>query len=797
MMFSFARTLVPVLMAGAALTLQAPSASAQSAQEGTLSGLTLFPAQGPAAEGKHLRRVSGSINQLRLEGEHNLKSFHVYVPKGDALKLRGLQVEALSAISILPDLSALEIYVNDRLVGRMPIDASGGEALQTFSLPAGLLQEGYNSVTFAARHRHRVDCSVPATWELWTAVNPANTGFVYTSGYVPGQPVPLGELGALRGVMPNAVGATQIALKGPSLTDRAHLDRALEVAQLVAAFGQYANPDMRIGTQETDGTGLEIIVGTDDEVAKYQPRLQSGRQVFPGIRLFEHPSTGLLQLVVEADNPAALDQAIDNLASRLQDIPAVGSPEGLRQFKNQFGYHVSPNERITLADAGVPSINFTGRQMNVEFPLNLPQAMFSGDYSKVRIGVDARTLNPLSFDNRLQIFVNGQPVASASLAGEGVDPVDLLSIPLGGFSAGRNDVRFEFTTLAESDEACVAAADGNYDRLYFNSSNSSMTFGSFADMRVVPNLSAANMVPPPADNAASTSIQVPAGHPEALEAAADLIVASAAMSQQVKPVSIKRINGFVGDKPGLIVAPEGLLSGKAKQSVDSIRSLRGARTTSNPSPVIAASTEDGPLTADTILPDAGQTTSSSRPIFSRDSLEDAYLRSTGWLDSGYDTVTVWLRKYGFDIGGQNLAIVQGDPARADVVFLQRASDLTPEGQWNALLGRPVKQETWTVVTGNTIEDLKFGVDELLGQQRLSWLKGDTSYYNSENGRIVSGRLQSPTYYADAANPLNWQNTRLVVAGMVSNHPFEFSLFVIVFAIVLGSVYLFMLKRAGR
>ena len=42
-------------------------------------------------------------------------------------------------------------------------------------LPPGVLKAGGNMVRFAANQRHRTDCTVESTFELWTDIDPKRT----------------------------------------------------------------------------------------------------------------------------------------------------------------------------------------------------------------------------------------------------------------------------------------------------------------------------------------------------------------------------------------------------------------------------------------------------------------------------------------------------------------------------------------------------------------------------------------------------------------------------------------------
>ena len=80
-----------------------------------------------------------------------------------------------NAISVMPEASTLSISVNDVPVAQTPIAAATDPGALDVELPRGLLTQGYNSVRIAVAQRHRVDCSMEATYELWTQLDPATS----------------------------------------------------------------------------------------------------------------------------------------------------------------------------------------------------------------------------------------------------------------------------------------------------------------------------------------------------------------------------------------------------------------------------------------------------------------------------------------------------------------------------------------------------------------------------------------------------------------------------------------------
>ena len=145
---------------------------------------TVAPTPPPAAREGALgtigpaRRLPATTGGFRLEGEEDVLRFPVYVTEAQSRGRPRLRVSYLSAISVAPETSELVASVNGVVVGRTRIQAPGAVKVVEFELPEGSLKLGYNSVDLAASQRHRVDCSLDATYELWTQIDPSRSGLV-------------------------------------------------------------------------------------------------------------------------------------------------------------------------------------------------------------------------------------------------------------------------------------------------------------------------------------------------------------------------------------------------------------------------------------------------------------------------------------------------------------------------------------------------------------------------------------------------------------------------------------------
>ena len=183
----------------------------------------------PAAPGRFLL----SLAEPRLVGEEAARSWSVYLTAVEAAGAT-LDLGFSSSILVAPEASRLRLAINGTPVVDTPIRA--GEAPQQLSvpLPAGILRPGPNAFRLEVRQRHRTDCSVASTYDLWTKLDPART-FLRFADASASAPRALNDLLA---TAPDATGATRIAILTPERTDAGLTAEAIRLAQLlVVAIG--------------------------------------------------------------------------------------------------------------------------------------------------------------------------------------------------------------------------------------------------------------------------------------------------------------------------------------------------------------------------------------------------------------------------------------------------------------------------------------------------------------------------------------------------------------------------------
>ena len=215
------------------LPLGGQPAGQQSAAP-VLSPAAAEEAMAPVEVDPDLRRLPASRLALRLEGETDSRELPVYLTAAQAAAPAQLQIGYMNAVSVMPEGSSLTASINDVEIGQITIAAAEVPARARLDVPPGLLQPGYNAIRIRARQRHRVDCSLAGTYELWTELQPGITGLAFLA-----EAKGFETFADIAAVNPGADGAVTSA-SGPAETRNsamvARMLRSVEQAVLAAAI---------------------------------------------------------------------------------------------------------------------------------------------------------------------------------------------------------------------------------------------------------------------------------------------------------------------------------------------------------------------------------------------------------------------------------------------------------------------------------------------------------------------------------------------------------------------------------
>jgi hypothetical protein len=438
--------------------------------------------------GEALHRLGSDPLQLRFEGETSEKTWPIYVTATEAGTRARVHIGFINAISVMPEASTLSISINDVPVAQTPIASASDPGALDVELPPGLLTQGYNSVRIAVAQRHRVDCSMEATYELWTQLDPSSSGLAF-----PGVADPrIDVLDDLAAISPDASGAVTIRVVLPDGADATTVDNAMRAAEAVAIRAEAQRPRVEVVNQVSDSRGLYVLAGARADLAArgFAPFLGAGPGRSPSVEGQDAP--GRIVVVATGDNQKEIDEAIDGILPVRPAEERVDNPSAARALANQFGYVIRDALRVPLSDLGVRTEEFSGRLYRAAFDIRLPGDFYGADYDKLTLSLTAGYAQGLAPTAQILVRVNDREAGSMPMKNPRGDlfrdrPV---SVSLGALRPGVNHVVVEAQTPDAGDSACDVKHIMDMRKRFVLFDRSELIFPDFAHIGRLPNLAA-------------------------------------------------------------------------------------------------------------------------------------------------------------------------------------------------------------------------------------------------------------------------------------------------------------------
>lgn len=438
----------------------------------------------PRAGGESIHRLGPDAHLLRFEGENTSKNWTIYVTQSQAQTRARIHLAYSNAISVMPEVSTLAISVNDIAVAQTPIAAASDPGSVDVELPRGLLAAGYNNVRISVTQRHRVDCSLEATYELWTQLDPATSGLTF-----PGLADPaIATLDDLAALSPDMTGATPIRAVIADGADPETINLALRAVQAVVIRAGIARPAVEIVDAIDERPGLWVLAGTRDDVRAgrleaFAP--ESDEPVVLGGEVLGR----VVVSAVGADAKQA-QQTIDKILPARRFETRAATPSAARGLANLNGLPVGGDMRVSLRELGVQTEEFNGRIFRSGFDVLLPPDFYPADYDKLTLSISAGYSKGLLPTSQVLVRVNEREAGSLPLRNPKGDLFqDMpISISLAALRPGVNRVTIEAQTPAEEDAACDVRNLMDAKKRFVLFDRSQLIMPSIARIARMPNL---------------------------------------------------------------------------------------------------------------------------------------------------------------------------------------------------------------------------------------------------------------------------------------------------------------------
>lgn len=425
---------------------------------------------------------------LRLDGEIDSTTFSFFVSPAESAQGGALSLAFDNSVLVLPEASRLRVLLNGRQIAQTAIDSP--ERIKVIVLPisSDLLRPGKNTVRIEAEMRHRIDCSLDATYELWARLEPRLTGLSFANGRVP-----LASMADLPAVGVGANGATRLRILQHMPQSTASVDRMLRAVQSASLFGRYRQPLVEIASlQQQPGAAvgmLNIAIGTADELRPTLPTLPSAASTGPTVTVVDDPSTGPTLFITGPDE-GSVDRALDRFAASERAATAALNAGALPQADQSAGVEMDGPGTMSLREAGIETINFSGRRFLTRFHVTLPPDFYASAYGEARLYLDAAYSGDVDPGSQLTVLVNGRlgtTIAFSAKNGEVFDDLP-IALTLTSFRPGLNTISIQADLDTEADRACLPGGTVQSRDRFALFSTTRLVFPAFARVAQIPNL---------------------------------------------------------------------------------------------------------------------------------------------------------------------------------------------------------------------------------------------------------------------------------------------------------------------
>ena len=762
------RTLTPALVA-AALALAAPAAPALA--DAAAGILTASPAGMPVAAGR-LTPLATSTADLVFSGETQTRDIVFVVQPEQTAGAISLVLNVQSAISDDPDNSRMAVRINGHDLGTLPLKSGTPQSVE-IPVPPGVIEPGYNALTITVDQIHRVDCSIPATYELWTRIDPTLSGFAYASAATLKD-----DFASVLAMARTDDGATDIHGRIAEGTDRSALMTAIQALTIAASFDR---PRVDFGSDPGTGPGVDVVVGTPQSVAAALGADGVDAPLHEGAN-FLHAGNGSRMIVAVVGQTAEdLDRQIKDLANYGTQVQYSGTPQALAVLTSLRGLPVMPGDKVNLSQLGIDDRTFSGRRFHQTVSFSMPDDFYPADYARAGLHLNARYARNLADGAQMHVALNGETVSTIGLGGSRIGEINgqVLPISLSAFRPGLNTLTIDAELPTTSDKTCAPLHVSDGGRLRLIGNTSYLQIPNIARVGRFPDLA---MLPAAIDGRkpGETTVDVLAGDGAALNAAGTFLAKLAFSGNRLIRARLDTGGSYNPAVPTLAIGEFGSIPLDVVSAVNVDLSRTEGMVAPDPglggtADAADAGPADGSL-VDTAQNKVGLAQKAARAT-AIESLRQVRQALVG-LGNSIGLSMDFLRS-----GNWGEPPFQPDPGTA-LLIAEEA---------NAAGTAPV-----VMVAAPSAARLQSAVDQLVAGGSWDRLGGSVMTLSDQSEVLQKANSGGTRLFV--TQPIGFSNGPLITAGWLSNNPAIYVMLLVLFAVLLGvTTWLVLLfgRRVGR
>ncbi|MBY3216789.1 cellulose biosynthesis cyclic di-GMP-binding regulatory protein BcsB [Rhizobium laguerreae] len=711
-----------------------------------------------------VRRYVVPFSQLGLGGEYDRRSWSVYLTPEQAAAKASFTFAYQNAIVVAPEASALTVYLNNRPIGQQRVGSPDGPSAVTFEVPPSLLQPGANLVTFEADQRHRTDCSIQSTYELWSNIDPAGTFLSFTGS----DAAQLSSADAIRAIGVDGAGKTEFDIVVPALEQPGTTKPLLRLAQGLSVLSSMPNQIFAFSTASLPAGGpgkLSVLVGTAAELRPLFPGLPPGAESAAFAAFATDPRSGSPVLLISGPSWQAVSSAIDTIVSptdRSSDIRRdVLTTE---RWSAPNAPLVFSDTNIALSQLGVKTTEFSGRRLRTSFNIAVPADFYANAYGEAKVLLDAAYTDNVMPGSHIDIYVNDNIASTVPITttSGGILRHLPIRVTMRHFKPGLNSVAIEAILMTKDDAVCAPGSTAGATPRFALFDTSELQIPDFARVGQRPNLAAmAGSAYPYGRATEPTPLFIDRVDADTLSAAATLLGQMAITAGHPIDVETVASPNMIGDRDAIFI-------GSVSQMPATALTQTNIATASQASWRPVADTQAGAVDTGTALEEWNSKVSG------------------GVLRNRITAFREWVSR-NFDISRSSLQFVPG----AEEVFTPSNVDTILVAQGSS----PAGAGAWTVVTAPSAKDLREGLEVLTAQLNWPQISGHITTYSSKTGKIETVPVTRFDFVP--STPWSIANYRLIAANWLSTNILSYAFLLVVFVLLIGVTTSSMLRRLGR
>jgi hypothetical protein len=703
-------------------------------------------------------------DKLVLSGEVAERSWSVYLTREQAASAANFHLGYQNAIMVAPEMSRLRFVINGTALADLPIQASNAVSEVSLPVPAGLLRSGFNEIAIEVSQRHRTDCGIDSTYELWTEIDPSRTFLSFADP----QAALLRRIDDIRAIGVDPAGTTSFRIVAPAADQSTTTASLIRLAEGLAILANMPNQSVSISREAVAGVGpgeLTVVVGTASELQDVLAVVPSGGAIAPLAMFTDDHRTGPSTLLITGPTWESLSVAIESIVTPTdRPVGITRTTLSTRTWRSPDTPLLTSAARLKFSELGERTQQFSGRRFRTEFAVGIPSDFYADSYGQATILLDAAYSDDIQPGSHIDVYVNDNIAATVPITASGGKILRHLpiNVTLRHFRPGANVVAIEAVLLTGADAVCAPGASAAADRFaLFDTSEFVMP--QYARIGRRPNLAAiAGTGFPYGRSEAPVPLVIDHTQPETLSAAATFMARMSTAAGRPIRVDPTALAETVGNRDALFFGTAAQLSPLV---------LSGMNISE------AARTEWGSTVAG-----GAEAALDTQATFKewRDRLS-----GRGWQGQ-VNALKEWLDRH-FDISFDAVRLAP----RADSLFVPSGEATLVVGQSSA----PNGDGTWTLVAAPTTKELDVGMRALTELANWDQLDGRITSLSGTTGKIEQVPVNRFTFVQ--TQPASFTNYRLILSNWLSANVLVYSALLAGACALLGLVTAGLLRTLGR